>query len=272
MDSLKLAVVQFNPLFRNVEDNLKRIAELTDDLDADIIVLPELCTSGYFFLSRDEVAEIAEPADGRTGMFFRDMARSRQAIVVAGFAERSGDRLFNSCLLSIPEADELHIYRKTHLFYKEVNCFDVGDTGFFVVEDPLRDVRIGPMICYDWRFPEATRILALQGADLIVCPSDLTTDVWRVAMPGRAIENKVYVAVASRTGSEKRGDETLKFTGKSAVYDFNGKELVGAGPEESIVLQVEIDPQQARDKSFNPINDILSDRQPQFYSRLVDKQ
>jgi predicted amidohydrolase len=272
MDPLKLAVVQFNPQLRKVDDNLACITDLTEDLDVDIIVLPELSTSGYFFISRNEVAKIAEPADGRTGKFFKDMARRLQAIVVAGFAESSDDKLFNSCLLALPEKDELHIYRKTHLFYKEADCFDVGDTGFFVVEDPHRDVRIGPMICYDWRFPEASRILTLLGADLIVCPSDLVTDVWRVAMPGRAVENKVYIAVANRTGTEKRRDETLTFTGKSAIYGFNGKELASAGPDENTVIQAEINPSQTRDKSFNPFNDILGDRQPQFYSRLTEKR
>ena len=86
-----------------------------------------------------------------------------------------------------------------------------------------------------------------------------------------AVENKVYMAVANRTGTEKRGDETLTFTGKSAIYDFTGKELSTAGSQENKVIQAEINPSQTRDKSFNPINDILGDRQPQFYSRLTEK-
>ncbi len=190
-------------------------------------------------------------------------------MVAVGFAERDGDRLFNSCLVIRPGDAETRVYRKTHLFYKERLCFDVGDTGFFVVEDVERDVRVGPMICYDWRFPESARVLTLLGADLIVSPSNLVTDAWRIVMPARAIENKVYVAVANRAGEEKRGDEALLFKGASAVYGYNGKTLCEAGPADDDVSYAEIFPHKTRDKSFNPINDILRDRQPRHYGPLV---
>ena len=127
------------------------------------------------------------------------------------------------------------------------------------------------MICYDWRFPEVSRILALKGADLIVCPSDLVTDLWRVAMPGRAVENKVYVAVANRTGTEERDGEKLVFTGRSAVYGFSGEELASAGPEDETVVTARIIPADTRDKSFNPFNDIFGDRLPAQYGPLTDR-
>ena len=271
MKPLTLALVQFQPKFRDIEGNLNRIQELTDGVDADIFLLPELATTGYFFLSREESAEMAEPADGRTVGFFRDMARQRGAIVIAGFAERDGDRIYNSCVTIVPERDDPYLYRKTHLFYKERDCFDAGDGHFFVIEDTRRDVRIGPMICYDWRFPEVSRVLALKGADLIVCPSDLVTDLWRVAMPGRAVENKVYMAVANRTGTEERGGEKLVFTGRSAVYGFSGEELASAGPEDETVVTAQITPAATRDKSFNPFNDIFGDRLPGQYGPLTDQ-
>ncbi|MCP4689859.1 MAG: hypothetical protein GY859_17535, partial [Desulfobacterales bacterium] len=179
------------------------------------------------------------------------------------------DRLFNSCFVIRPGDGETRVYRKTHLFYKERLCFDAGDTGFFVVEDVERDVRVGPMICYDWRFPESARVLALLGADLIVCPSNLVTDAWRIVMPTRAIENKVYVAVANRAGVEKRGEEALRFKGASAVYGYNGNALRSAGPEDDEVLTAEIFPGKTRDKSFNPLNDVLRDRRPGHYGPLV---
>ncbi|MCP4692975.1 MAG: carbon-nitrogen hydrolase, partial [Desulfobacterales bacterium] len=135
MRSLQLAVVQFTPVFREKEENFRRMRALTDGIDADVIVLPELCSSGYFFLTREEVAECAEPADGPTWEFFKDLADRKNAMVTAGFAERDGDRLFNSCFVIRPGDGETRVYRKTHLFYKERLCFDAGDTGFFVVED-----------------------------------------------------------------------------------------------------------------------------------------
>jgi len=269
--ALTLAVVQFSPAFGQKKRNLELIGRLTSGLQADVIVLPELCTTGYYFRSRREVAEMAEPADGRTARYFQEMAQRHRAAVVAGFAESEGDRLFNACLIALPEWPSVRVYRKIHLFYRERDCFDPGDRGFFVVADDARDVRIGPMICYDWRFPEAARILTLGGAELIVCPSNLVTDAWRRVMPARAIENKVYLAVANRAGRETRGAEELIFKGRSAIYDVDGRPLQSAGPEEDEVLTAVIEPRKTRDKSFNPINDVLRDRRPQHYGPLVAK-
>jgi predicted amidohydrolase len=269
MKPLTLAVVQFTPGFGEKGKNLCRMQELVEDVTADIIVFPELCTTGYFFLSRAEAAKAAETVGGPSGEFFRDMARDKNAVVVAGFAERHQKHLYNSCLVVVPDVKNPYVYRKTHLFYKETACFDPGDTGFFVVEDKKRDVRIGPMVCYDWRFPESARVLTLLGADLIVCPANLVTEAWRRVMPARAIENNVYLAVANRAGVEKRKGEALSFKGNSAIYDFNGQEIKAAGEEKDEVLLAEIYPSQTRDKSFNPFNNVLADRQPQHYAALT---
>ena len=266
---LKLAVVQFTPEFGKKEKNLSRMRELVADVSADMIVFPELCTTGYFFLSRNEVAEVAEPEDGPGGEFFLDMARDKNAVVVAGFAERHQNNFYNACLVVVPEVKHPHVYRKTHLFCKEKNCFDPGDTGFFVVEDRKRDVNIGMMVCYDWRFPESARVLTLLGADLIVCPANLVTESWPLVMAARAIENNIYLAVANRAGLEKRKGEELRFKGNSAIYGFNGQEIKKAGPEKDEVLLAEIYPAQTRDKSFNAINNVLTDRQPQHYGPLT---
>ena len=269
MKALTLGVVQFTPEFGEKEKNLSRMQELVENVTADVIVFPELCTTGYFFLSRDEVAEFAEPVAGPSGEFFQDMARNKNAVIVAGFAECQQTNFYNSCLVVVPEVKIPYVYRKTHLFYKEHACFDPGDTGFFVVEDKKRDVFIGPMVCYDWRFPESARVLTLLGADLIVCPANLVTEAWRRVMPARAIENNVYLAVANRAGLEKRKDEELRFKGYSAIYDFNGQEIRVAGEKKDEVLLAEIYPSKTRDKSFNTINDVLTDRQPQHYGPLT---
>jgi len=267
--SLRLATVQFSPVFGDKEENFRRLEALSADIRADIIVYPELCTTGYFFQSREESLSYAEPADGPTHEFFRRIAVEKDALVVAGFVERDGEHVYNSILIIRPEESAPRIYRKTHLFYKERFCFDEGNTGFFVVHDTKRNFRLGPMICYDWRFPEASRALALQGAELIVCPSNLVTDAWRIVMPARAIENKLYVAVANRAGREQGGGEEVVFKGNSAVYGYNGAELAKAGPEEDVVLYADIEPEQTHDKSFNPLNDILRDRRPEMYTVLT---
>jgi predicted amidohydrolase len=89
-------------------------------------------------------------------------------------------------------------------------------------------------------------------------------------MPARAIENKVYVAVANRVGVEKKDGEELQFKGNSAVYAYSGSELAKAGPRKEAVVIAEIYPARTRDKSFNPLNDILTDRQPGHYQRLIE--
>jgi predicted amidohydrolase len=271
MSQLKVAVVQFTPLFGHKEENFNRIQRILDDAAADIIVLPELCTTGYFFVSRAEVAAVAERRTGKTFEFFYRQARRLDAVVIAGFAEQGQHGLYNSAMIVQPEHTEPYVYRKTHLFYKERDCFDFGDSGFFVVEDKPRSIRIGCMICYDWRFPESARILSLLGADLIVCPANLVTDAWQRVMPARAIENKVYIAVANRAGSERRKAERMNFKGRSAIWDYDGIEMRTAGATGDAVLTVDVFPHRTRDKSFNSVNDVLQDRRPQHYAPLVGR-
>jgi predicted amidohydrolase len=104
------------------------------------------------------------------------------------------------------------------------------------------------MICYDWRFPEAARTLGFKGADLIVCPSNLVTKIWHLAMPARSIENKVYLAVSNRFGNEVRNNENLLFNGMSAIWDFNGSLLQAANKEGDEILKCSINPEYTRNK------------------------
>lgn len=265
---IRVALVQFTPVHGDKPANLRAIAELISGIEADVVILPELCTTGYFFTSRDELLPLAEGTSGDAVTFFSAIAASNRAIVIAGMAEVSGVSLFNSVYVFRPEGGEPLVYRKSHLFYKESMVFEPGDTGFPVVRDQRLDVSIGIMLCYDWRFPEAARCLALEGADIIACPSNLVTDAWRKVMPARAIENKVFVAVANRAGTEVKEGETLLFKGHSALYDPWGEAVLQAGPEGDCVLVASIDPSLSRDKRFNDRNDIFLDRRPDLYRRL----
>ncbi len=263
---LKLAVVQFSPEHSMPEKNMAQLSALIENHSADVFVLPELCLTGYFFSSFDQAAQLAETKDGPSLSFFQQVAQEKNALVVGGFIEKSADKLYNSVALTIPEQSEPVIYQKTHLFYQEPSTFSQGNTGFFSFYDSVRDVSIGMMICYDWRFPEVTRLLALQGADLIVCPSNLITNIWQKVLPARAIENKVYIAVANRCGQEVATHETLTFTGHSAIYKYNGDELAKAQHNEDCVIVTDIYPKETRNKSIGDYNDIFRDRLPQFYS------
>ncbi|NTU58161.1 MAG: carbon-nitrogen hydrolase [Chlorobiaceae bacterium] len=269
---IRVAVVQYTPLHGCKESNLRAIADLIEPVEADIIILPELCTSGYFFVSKEELAPLAEDIHGEACQVFARMASARNAMIVAGMAESSGPLFYNSVFVFRPDGSEPLVYRKSHLFYKESLVFQPGDTGFPVIRDERLDLSVGIMLCYDWRFPEASRVLALEGADLIACPSNLVTDAWIRVMPARAIENKLFVAVANRAGSETRDGETLVFKGRSALYDPWGETVGEAGPTGDAVILSEIDPTLSRDKSFKDFNDIFTDRRPDLYGPLCRRR
>lgn len=263
---MRIACLQFAPVWKDLDSNTNAIISALRSTDADVFVAPELATSGYFFHTREEVRGVAEPIDGDHIQAIARAAIDSGKVVVCGFAEADGNECYNSALIAGPNITP-NTYRKTHLFYKERMCFDSGNTGFFCTPLPHLDCTLGTMICYDWRFPESARALALQGADLVVCPSNLVTHLWRMAMPVRALENKVFLAVANRTGSEENAGEEVVFNGLSAIYGTNGETLQETNATGTCVIVADIDPSAARTKSFNAINDIFADRRPEMYTR-----
>ena len=265
---MKITLVQNNPIFESKIENTNNILRVCSNESNSIIVFPELTTSGYFYLS---VKEIGNNAISQNDDFFnklKEIAITNQLIICLGYAEKSENNIFNSAALIFPNGS-FHNYRKTHLFYKEKYVFSQGDTGFNVFEYKPLDVKIGVMICYDWRFPEAARSLALQGVDLILCPSNLVTDLWFDVMKARAIENNVFIAVANRIGTETReinGEiEILKFKGQSVIFSPKGDTLAIASADEKAMISCEIEPFETRNKAFNSENDIFLDRRPDMY-------
>lgn len=261
---MKVAVVQMQPVLGDLNANYQRICTLLTRAEADVVIFPELALSGYFFTDRQQLATIAIE---RTSPILSDLSKiavAQQKVAIIGFPERDADHIYNTAVLLGYNTDRCY-YRKTHLFYKERFIFDEGNTGFPVAQIGQGVLRIGLMICYDWRFPEAARTLALGGADLIACPSNLVTHVWRMAMPVRALENKVYLAVANRIGTESSNGETLSFNGRSAIYSYNGSLLAELPADTEGIAVAEIEPGKTRSKAFNPYNDIFADRRPWAY-------
>lgn len=260
---MKLSVIQFETLLNNKEKNLYTLESYCNKLDSEILVFPELATTGYYFTDKKQIRKFADKFDGNTIQVFQKLSTDLNKIFVFGFPELFEDKIFNSAAILIPDSTKSKVYRKTHLFYKERFVFDEGDTGFFVIDH--QNIKLGTMICYDWRFPEAARSLALQGANLILCPSNLVTGVWQNVMSARALENKVYIAVANKYGTETVEGETLEFNGESAIYSYNGKFIGKASIDKEEVITVDIFPEKTKDKSFNEFNNIFTDRRPQFY-------
>ncbi|MFM2133977.1 MAG: hypothetical protein RL156_1258 [Bacteroidota bacterium] len=260
----RVASVQFAPALFDVDANCRFIEHSIASIDADVIVFPELATCGYFFLNSDEAHSVAMLRDDARLASFRECSERLKKTVVIGYAESSDGKVYNSALILRPGQEPVS-YRKTHLFYKERYCFTPGDSGFFVVDEPRTGARLGVMICYDWRFPEAARTLALRGADIILCPSNLVTTLWAAVMPARAIENKVHLVVTNRWGTETREEESLLFRGESAIYKCNGESLAVSPSGADSVIVADLDYLSTRNKMFNSVNDIFADRRPDMY-------
>ena len=270
---MRISALQYAPAYLDVERNLSRVQALTSDLATDLLVLPELFATGYFFRSEDDLASVAEEIpNGHTSQWLRALAAERNATVVAGLPERRGNRIYNSAVLVRPDSSYA-VYRKTHLFYEEKTLFTPGDAGFKVHRTTSADgveYGVGMMICFDWYYPEAARSLALAGADVIAHPSNLVRKDCPRAMPIRALENHVFTVTSNRTGSESNGREELTFIGQSLLCDPDGEVIAAADRDEETVLTVDVDLEYARDRQITPHNDLLRDRRPHLYRTDLD--
>ncbi len=265
---MKAGYLQQHPEYLAVSKNLARTEELIEDTVADLLVLPELFQSGYFFQSQDDLEAVAEPIpEGPTTERLKAWAAGTGTTLVAGLAERDGEAIYNSSVLVRPDGTT-ETYRKVHLFYEETTLFTPGDLGFPVFDVETQDgqlYRLGMMVCFDWYFPEAARSLALNGADVIAHPSNLVLPHCPDSMPIRARENHVYTITANRYGTETKGDEQLTFIGLSEVCGPEGEVLAQAEREGAVVTTVEFDPHDARERHINRYNDTLGDRRSDTY-------
>ncbi len=265
---MRIGVVQTKPQFGRVESNVDRALRQMTATPADLYVLPELFATGYQFCSRAEVARLAEPIpSGATTRRLIDVARRQGCVIVAGVAERAGRRFYNSAVVVGPTGF-VGRYRKLHLFAEETRWFTPGNTNFPVWK--VGSLRIGVMICFDWFFPEAARLLALNGADLICHPANLVLPHCPEAMRTRSIENHLFTATANRVGTEARGGKPpLTYIGQSQITDPQGRLLYRAKATGEAIGVVRLNPKQARDKRLNAYNDLWEARQPGRYRLLA---
>jgi len=258
---------QFRPEFGCKEKNLETIEQALDAPVFDLIVLPELCTTGYQFISRQEVQELSEPVlEGPSTQRLSALARRKRAYIVIGMAEEEAGALYNSAILFGPNG-YIAKYRKIHLFFEETLFFTPGSNHQSVYG--INGTQVSMLICFDWIFPEVFRIAALVGADIIAHPANLVLPYCQRAMQVRSIENRIFTITANRIGVEERGGkQPLIFTGCSQVTSVKGDVLVDAGSDEAIVKVVEINPLDARDKKLNAYNSVLGSRRPELYAGL----
>ncbi len=256
---MKIGFAQMLPKLLNLSENLKKIKAMMISEDYDVLVFPELATTGYVFESIDEVWKVAMSVDELVD-FVTSVARP--GLVVIGFAERYGDKLFNSSVAITPEGD-YYLYRKIHLFDREKLWFSAGNLGFTVFD--WKGYKFGMMICFDWIFPEAMRTLAVKGADLVLHSANLVLPYCQNAMTTRCLENHVFAITANRIG-EERG---VRFTGMSQITGVRGDILLRYSPDEEGLGFIEVDLFEARDKRIATLNNIMLDRRPEWYLDLT---
>jgi predicted amidohydrolase len=271
---MRVAVAQLEPKLgekaRNLEACIGRMEEAAD-AGVSLLVLPECALPGYMFDSAAEALPFAEEIPGPATAALEHACLRLDLYVVCGLLERDGDALRNSAVLIGPDG-LIGTYRKTHLPFLGVDRFTLPGDELPVYETPLG--RIGLEICYDLRFPEVTRTLALKGADLVAHPTNfpmaakVQTDVITLA---RAAENRIYLLTANRVGKERWGE----FCGWSQIVDPYGRRLAEAGETEEALLVAEVDVEKARDKDYVVPGEyelyLFGDRRPELYGALVEQ-
>ena len=272
-----VASVQMEPHVGRTADNVTRSVRWIEEAvahGAAIVVLPELANSGYVFASRQEAFSLAQSVpDGDTAQAWISAAQRLKVHVVAGIAERVGDRLYNAAVVAGPNG-YIGTYRMLHLWGDEHLFFEAGDLGLPVFHTELG--RIGVVVCYDGWFPETYRLLAMQGADIVCMPTN-----W-VPMPGQSAErmamantlamanahsNGLNIVCANRVGIE-RGQP---FIGQSLIVGAEGWPLAGpASVDREEILYARINLKRSRRaRHLNAFNDVLRDRRDDVYDPML---
>jgi len=220
---------------------------------AQIVCLPELFT-GYYFCQQEDPAlfDLAEPIPGPSEARLAAAAKANRVVVVGSLFEKRMPGVYhNTATVHDERGNLMGIYRKMHIpddpLFLEKFYFTPGDTGFKVF--PSAAAKVGTLVCWDQWYPEAARLTALQGAEVIFYPTaigwhprekaeygDAQHSAWETSMRGHAIANGVYVGAVNRVGHEKLTGDGLEFWGRSFVSDPFGRMLkLGDTAKEEII-------------------------------------
>lgn len=272
MTTMKVAAAQCSADLGNVKSNLDKVLGLIDSVaEADLIVFPECILSGYMFNSAKQGFAASLQIDGPEIARVVTACRRNGRHVVVGFLEAAGNRMYNTAALIGPDGI-CGSYRKEHVPFIGVDRFvNRGENASLSVFN-TRIGRIGVAICYDIRFPESARCLALAGCDVIAQPSVWPSTVHIIAdhmVRVRAAENRVFIVACTR-GDDENG---VVFMGKSQIVDPLGEVLAVAQTGQA-VIQAELNLDLAREKKLIFIPgayqiSLFEDRRPESYSRIT---
>ena len=258
----KIAVVQLN-LNDVAENNLKKCLSWVREaakMGAEVISLPELYSSHYFCQSEDvDNFALAEPLYSTSFIAFSELAKELEVVIIVPFFEKRMAGIYhNSAYIIDTNGSEAGLYRKMHIpddphFYEKF-YFTPGDLGFKTF--PTNKGKIGTLICWDQWFPEAARLTALQGAEVLFYPTAIgwhplekeqygenQHGAWMNVMKGHAVANGVYVAAANRIGLEQYLPNTsgIEFWGSSFIAGPQGEILAQASHDKEEILIAEVD-------------------------------
>ncbi|MCH7903386.1 MAG: carbon-nitrogen hydrolase family protein [Armatimonadetes bacterium] len=280
--TIKVACVQTDVVFNDPQTNATAaIAHLTQlkDQGIDLAVFPEAYLTGYVVGSGEEAMKIALHLENdkllriiKANEPVAEIQKACQELkmhAVVGLIATDGTDVFNAAVLFEPDGT-MRRYYKTHLPFLGVDRFVVPGWDLPVFETEIGNIGIG--ICYDLRVPEALRVLALEGADLIVLPTNWPVGAETSAdhtVITRAAENRVYLAASNRVGTENG----TTFIGRSGIYDVVGGTMAKAGDGEEVIT-AELDLDQAREKRTINIPgeyelDVFGSRRPTLYDRIT---
>lgn len=285
-----IAVVQLN--LNNVpENNLKKCLQWVRDAaakGAEVICIPELYSSHYFCQSEDtENFSLAEPLDGISFQAFSAVAKELGVVVIVPFFEKRMAGIYhNSAYIIDSDGSRAGLYRKMHIpddphFYEKF-YFTPGEIGFKTF--PTQKGKIGTLICWDQWYPEAARLTALQGAEVLFYPTAIgwhpqereefgenQHGAWMNVMKGHAVANGVYVAAANRIGLEQYvpGTQGIQFWGSSFIAGPQGEILAQASSDKEEILLAEVD--LLKQENVRQNWPFFRDRRIDFYGEITKR-
>ncbi len=270
--TVRVAVAQVKASYfakRENEEKILSLAEKATQQKVDLLLFPEGVNLGYFILdqskSKDEALSLALELTPDFSSPWVEALKNKagQGIYIAcgGFFKIEGNKLVNALLLFSPKG-EISAYYKTHLYHLK----ETREEDFVIKGDKLKVVdtdlgKIGLSICYDLNFPEVTRVLALNGAQIILLAAawpKMAGATWDILLPTRALENEVYLLASGQTGEE--------YYGYSKIIDYEGNILAECEKDEGLKI-AEID--LARQEKWRKIVTFLEDRRPELYGMRV---
>ena len=252
----KFALAQFS-MSAVYEENIKKADQMIEKAakeGASLLLLPELFEGLYFCQVEDyEKFDLAENAkDSKTLKHFQEMAKKHHIVLPLSFFEKSGPAYFNSLAMIDADGTILGIYRKSHIptgeCYEEKFYFTPGNTGFQVYD--TKAGKIGCAVCWDQWFPEAARVMALKGAQILLYPSAIGSEPilpkdsknhWQNTMKGHAAANIMPLLASNRVGVEKAKNSSMKFFGSSFIADQHGEKVAELGREDEDILVASFD-------------------------------